>query len=100
MPEDMLKFGLIPEFIGRLPVITTVRSLNRDAPRQSKPLRLEPTPSGQWTVMFQLIATVFSVWLWVALLFKGFLDRPFVSCLIASWCFLHLLWILVREPRY
>ena len=31
MPEDMLKFGLIPEFIGRLPVITTVRSLDRDA---------------------------------------------------------------------
>jgi ATP-dependent Clp protease ATP-binding subunit ClpX len=31
MPEDMLKFGLIPEFIGRLPVITTVRSLDRIA---------------------------------------------------------------------
>ncbi|ROT26336.1 ATP-dependent Clp protease ATP-binding subunit ClpX [Micromonospora sp. HM5-17] len=31
MPEDMLKFGLIPEFIGRLPVITSVRSLNREA---------------------------------------------------------------------
>jgi ATP-dependent Clp protease ATP-binding subunit ClpX len=31
MPEDMLKFGIIPEFIGRLPVITTVRSLDRDA---------------------------------------------------------------------
>ncbi|QSB16059.1 ATP-dependent Clp protease ATP-binding subunit ClpX [Natronosporangium hydrolyticum] len=31
MPEDMLKFGLIPEFIGRLPVITTVRSLDLDA---------------------------------------------------------------------
>ncbi|RKN18194.1 ATP-dependent Clp protease ATP-binding subunit ClpX [Micromonospora musae] len=31
MPEDMLKFGLIPEFIGRLPVITSVRSLDRDA---------------------------------------------------------------------
>jgi ATP-dependent Clp protease ATP-binding subunit ClpX len=31
MPEDMLKFGLIPEFIGRLPVITTVRSLDRAA---------------------------------------------------------------------
>jgi ATP-dependent Clp protease ATP-binding subunit ClpX len=31
MPEDMLKFGLIPEFIGRLPVITNVRSLDRDA---------------------------------------------------------------------
>ncbi|WP_432979170.1 ATP-dependent Clp protease ATP-binding subunit ClpX [Dactylosporangium sp. CA-233914] len=31
MPEDMLKFGLIPEFIGRLPVITSVKSLDRDA---------------------------------------------------------------------
>ena len=31
MPEDLLKYGLIPEFIGRLPVITTVRSLDRDA---------------------------------------------------------------------
>jgi ATP-dependent Clp protease ATP-binding subunit ClpX len=31
MPEDMLKFGLIPEFIGRLPVITTVRSLDQEA---------------------------------------------------------------------
>jgi ATP-dependent Clp protease ATP-binding subunit ClpX len=31
MPEDLLKFGLIPEFIGRLPVLTTVSSLDRDA---------------------------------------------------------------------
>ncbi|MBQ0977678.1 ATP-dependent Clp protease ATP-binding subunit ClpX [Micromonospora zamorensis] len=31
MPEDMLKFGLIPEFVGRLPVITNVRSLDRSA---------------------------------------------------------------------
>jgi ATP-dependent Clp protease ATP-binding subunit ClpX len=31
MPEDLLKFGLIPEFIGRLPVITTVTNLDRDA---------------------------------------------------------------------
>ena len=31
MPEDLIKFGLIPEFIGRLPVITSVRSLDRDA---------------------------------------------------------------------
>jgi len=31
MPEDLLKFGLIPEFIGRLPVITTVTHLDRDA---------------------------------------------------------------------
>src|SRR6201996_2367953 len=31
MPEDLLKFGMIPEFIGRLPVITSVNSLDRDA---------------------------------------------------------------------
>jgi ATP-dependent Clp protease ATP-binding subunit ClpX len=31
MPEDLLKFGLIPEFIGRLPVITTVSNLDREA---------------------------------------------------------------------
>src|SRR5690625_26968 len=31
MPEDLLKFGLIPEFIGRLPVITTVDTLDRPA---------------------------------------------------------------------
>jgi len=31
MPEDMIKFGLIPEFIGRLPVFTSVRGLDRDA---------------------------------------------------------------------
>ena len=31
MPEDLLKFGLIPEFIGRLPVITTVTNLDQDA---------------------------------------------------------------------
>ncbi|MCO5311271.1 MAG: ATP-dependent Clp protease ATP-binding subunit ClpX, partial [Austwickia sp.] len=31
LPEDLLKFGLIPEFIGRLPVITTVAPLDKDA---------------------------------------------------------------------
>jgi len=31
LPEDLIKFGLIPEFIGRLPVITTVSPLDRDA---------------------------------------------------------------------
>ena len=30
-PEDLLKFGLIPEFVGRLPVLGTVTSLTRDA---------------------------------------------------------------------
>jgi ATP-dependent Clp protease ATP-binding subunit ClpX len=31
MPEDLLKYGMIPEFIGRLPVITSVHNLDRDA---------------------------------------------------------------------
>jgi ATP-dependent Clp protease ATP-binding subunit ClpX len=31
LPEDLLKFGLIPEFIGRLPVISSVHSLDKDA---------------------------------------------------------------------
>ena len=31
MPEDLLKYGLIPEFIGRVPVITTVSPLDRSA---------------------------------------------------------------------
>ncbi|RKO63595.1 ATP-dependent protease ATP-binding subunit ClpX [Caldibacillus debilis] len=31
LPEDLLKFGLIPEFIGRLPVIATLESLDEQA---------------------------------------------------------------------
>ena len=30
MPEDLMAFGLIPEFIGRLPVLTTVDDLDKD----------------------------------------------------------------------
>src|SRR5204863_474218 len=30
MPEDLLNFGLIPEFIGRLPVISAVHQLQRE----------------------------------------------------------------------
>ncbi len=30
-PEDLLKFGLIPEFVGRLPVLATLRDLDEDA---------------------------------------------------------------------
>jgi ATP-dependent Clp protease ATP-binding subunit ClpX len=29
-PEDMLKFGLIPELVGRLPVIATMEELDED----------------------------------------------------------------------
>ncbi len=31
MPEDLIKFGLIPEFIGRLPVLASVRNLDKDS---------------------------------------------------------------------
>ncbi|MBW2358518.1 MAG: ATP-dependent Clp protease ATP-binding subunit ClpX [Deltaproteobacteria bacterium] len=30
-PEDMIKFGLIPEFIGRIPIIATLNELSMDA---------------------------------------------------------------------
>ena len=30
-PDDLLKFGLIPEFVGRLPVIATLEDLDEDA---------------------------------------------------------------------
>ena len=29
LPQDLLKFGLIPEFVGRLPIVTTLRELDR-----------------------------------------------------------------------
>ena len=31
LPQDLLKFGLIPEFIGRLPIIGTLKELDREA---------------------------------------------------------------------
>jgi ATP-dependent Clp protease ATP-binding subunit ClpX len=31
MPEDLIKFGLIPEFIGRLPVVATVQHLDKES---------------------------------------------------------------------
>ncbi|EIJ79071.1 ATP-dependent protease ATP-binding subunit ClpX [Bacillus methanolicus PB1] len=31
LPEDLLKFGLIPEFVGRLPVIASLEQLDEDA---------------------------------------------------------------------
>ena len=30
LPQDLLKFGLIPEFVGRLPIITTLEELDRE----------------------------------------------------------------------
>ncbi|MBA3419806.1 MAG: ATP-dependent Clp protease ATP-binding subunit ClpX [Geodermatophilaceae bacterium] len=31
LPEDLLKFGMIPEFVGRVPVVTSVSKLDREA---------------------------------------------------------------------
>ena len=31
LPQDLLKFGLIPEFVGRLPIVTTLKELDREA---------------------------------------------------------------------
>ena len=31
LPEDLLKYGLIPEFIGRLPIIATLKDLDKEA---------------------------------------------------------------------
>lgn len=31
LPQDLLKFGLIPEFVGRLPIVATLQDLNREA---------------------------------------------------------------------
>ena len=31
LPQDLLKFGLIPEFIGRLPIIATLKELDKEA---------------------------------------------------------------------
>ena len=30
LPQDLLKFGLIPEFVGRLPIVTTLRELDKE----------------------------------------------------------------------
>ncbi|MCY0893746.1 MAG: ATP-dependent protease ATP-binding subunit ClpX [Acidibacillus sp.] len=34
LPEDLLRFGLIPEFVGRLPVVTTLQALDEAALKQ------------------------------------------------------------------
>ena len=31
MPQDLVKFGLIPEFVGRVPVVVSLNALDKDA---------------------------------------------------------------------
>jgi ATP-dependent Clp protease ATP-binding subunit ClpX len=53
LPEDLHKFGLIPEFIGRLPVVTTVTPLDQEALMQ---ILTEPKNAliKQYQRMFEL----------------------------------------------
>jgi len=53
MPEDLLKFGMIPEFIGRLPVLTSVENLDKPALMQ---ILTEPKNAlvKQYTKLFEL----------------------------------------------
>jgi len=53
MPQDLVKFGLIPEFIGRVPVMVSLESLDRDA---LKRILREPKNSlvRQYRKLFEL----------------------------------------------
>jgi ATP-dependent Clp protease ATP-binding subunit ClpX len=53
MPEDLLKFGLIPEFIGRLPIVVTLDSLDELALR-----RILTEPRNALVRQFQKIMTM------------------------------------------
>ncbi|MCB9916581.1 MAG: ATP-dependent Clp protease ATP-binding subunit ClpX [Planctomycetes bacterium] len=50
IPKDLVQFGLIPEFIGRLPVITCLQTLDRDAL-----VRVLTEPKNALTRQFQAI---------------------------------------------
>ncbi len=53
MPEDLLKFGMIPEFIGRLPILTSVENLDQKALMQ---ILVEPKNAlvKQYQKLFEL----------------------------------------------
>jgi ATP-dependent Clp protease ATP-binding subunit ClpX len=53
MPEDLLKFGMIPEFIGRLPILTSVENLDQKALMQ---ILIEPKNAlvKQYQKLFEL----------------------------------------------
>jgi ATP-dependent Clp protease ATP-binding subunit ClpX len=46
LPEDLIKFGLIPEFVGRLPVVATVEDLDKEAWFASSPSPRTPSPAS------------------------------------------------------
>ncbi|QJC34891.1 ATP-dependent Clp protease ATP-binding subunit ClpX [Enterobacteriaceae endosymbiont of Donacia piscatrix] len=52
LPKDLIKFGLIPEFIGRLPIITSLKELNK---KQLIKILLKPKNSliKQYQILFK-----------------------------------------------
>jgi ATP-dependent Clp protease ATP-binding subunit ClpX len=48
MPEDLIKYGLIPEFVGRLPVVCTLHELDQDAL-----VRILTEPANSLTKQYQ-----------------------------------------------
>jgi len=55
-PEDLIKFGLIPEFIGRLPVVTTLTELNQEAL-----IKILKEPKNALTKQYQALFNLESV---------------------------------------
>ena len=57
LPQDLLKFGLIPEFVGRLPIIVTLHSLDKNALMQ---ILTEPKNAlvKQYQKLFELDDTI------------------------------------------
>ncbi len=53
LPEDLLKFGLIPEFVGRLPVIGAVSNLDQDG-AGAHPGRAQERPGQAVPRVFEL----------------------------------------------
>ena len=53
LPQDLLKFGLIPEFIGRLPIVATLKDLDKDTLVK---ILVEPKNSliKQYTKLFEI----------------------------------------------
>src|SRR3984893_8077363 len=56
LPEDLMKFGLIPEFIGRLPVVSAVSHLYKDAL-----IRILVEPKNALTRQYQRVFTLDNV---------------------------------------
>ena len=58
-PEDLLKFGLIPEFVGRLPIIVTLDQLDEDAL-----VRILTEPKNALVPPVQQAAGAWTAWSW------------------------------------